>query len=160
MSVFIKANIKFTLDLIIPYIKLYRRRHNGLYYTKTSSLSTLNDHTQAHHTRQYSSEKWSARRRDLYLTTHNTQKIHPCPRRDSNSQFQQSSGSRPLALDRAITRMTVGIRQPFPNYRTIWTWIVDFTRQLLYSRRESCLSSLDRSRDEPHIRSKSLWRKK
>jgi len=32
-------------------------------------------------------DEWSARRRDLYLTTHNTQTTtdrHPCPRRDSN----------------------------------------------------------------------------
>ena len=36
-------------------------------------------------------DEWSAQRRDFYLTTHNT----PCPRRDSNPQFQQASGLRP-----------------------------------------------------------------
>ena len=38
----------------------------------------------------------SARRRDLYLTTHNTYKRHPCPRRDSNPQSQQASRRRPM----------------------------------------------------------------
>jgi hypothetical protein len=33
-------------------------------------------------------DEWSARRRDLYLTTHNI----PCPRRDSNPQSQQAIG--------------------------------------------------------------------
>jgi len=41
--------------------------------------------------------EWSARRTDLYLTTHNTYKTgsHPRFRRDSNPQFQQASGRRP-----------------------------------------------------------------
>jgi hypothetical protein len=34
-------------------------------------------------------DEWSARRRDLYLTTHNTTDRHPCPRRDSNPQSQR-----------------------------------------------------------------------
>ena len=39
--------------------------------------------------------EWSARRRDLFLTTHNTHNKHPCPRWDSNPQSQQASGRRP-----------------------------------------------------------------
>ena len=39
-------------------------------------------------------DEWSARRRDLYLTTHNTHNRHPYPRRDSNPQSQQVSGRR------------------------------------------------------------------
>jgi hypothetical protein len=35
-------------------------------------------------------DEWSAPRRDLYLTTHNTYDRHPCPRRDSNPQSQQA----------------------------------------------------------------------
>jgi hypothetical protein len=39
---------------------------------------------------------WSFRRRDLYLTTHNTHKRQTSvPRRDSNPQSQQPSGRRP-----------------------------------------------------------------
>ena len=44
-------------------------------------------------------DEWSARRRDLYLTTHNTHNRqtdkYPCPRWDSNPQSQQASGRRP-----------------------------------------------------------------
>ena len=41
-------------------------------------------------------EEESARRRDLYLTTHNIHKRqHPCHRRNSNPQSQQASGRRP-----------------------------------------------------------------
>ena len=40
-------------------------------------------------------DEWSARRRDLYLTTHNTLNRHPCPRRDSNPQSQQANSRRP-----------------------------------------------------------------
>ena len=40
-------------------------------------------------------DEWSARRRDLYLTTHNTHNKHPCHRWDSNPRSQQTSGRRP-----------------------------------------------------------------
>ena len=40
-------------------------------------------------------DEWSAPRRDLYLTTHNTHNKHPCPRWDSNPRSQQVSGRRP-----------------------------------------------------------------
>ena len=36
----------------------------------------------------------SARRRNLYLTTHDTHNRHPCPRRDSNPKSQPASGRR------------------------------------------------------------------
>jgi len=36
-------------------------------------------------------DQWSARRRDLYLTTHSTHNKHPCPRWDSNPRSQQAS---------------------------------------------------------------------
>ena len=39
-------------------------------------------------------DEWSARHRDLYLTTSNTHKRHPCPQLDSNPQSQQASGRR------------------------------------------------------------------
>jgi hypothetical protein len=40
-------------------------------------------------------DEWSARHRDLHLTTHNTRDKHSCPRRDSKPQFQQARGRRP-----------------------------------------------------------------
>ena len=47
---------------------------NSFYWAGMYSLSKLHDHTQTRHTRW----EWSARRRDLYLTTNNTHKRHPC----------------------------------------------------------------------------------
>ena len=42
-------------------------------------------------------DEWSARRRDLYLTTHNTHNRQTSmPLQDSNPQSQESSGHRPL----------------------------------------------------------------
>jgi len=42
-------------------------------------------------------DEWSARRRDLYLKTHNTHNTQiSMPRRDSNPQSQQASGRRPM----------------------------------------------------------------
>jgi len=38
-------------------------------------------------------DEWSARRRDLYVTTLTTDR-HPCPRLDSNPQSQQANGRR------------------------------------------------------------------
>jgi hypothetical protein len=48
-------------------------------------------------------DEWSARHRDLYLTTHNTHKKHPFFRWDSNPQSQQASGRTPTPLDHAAT---------------------------------------------------------
>jgi hypothetical protein len=38
--------------------------------------------------------EWSARRRDLYLTIHNTHNKYPCPRWNSNPRSQQAIGHR------------------------------------------------------------------
>ena len=40
-------------------------------------------------------DEWSARRRNLYRTTHNTHNRHSRDRRNSNPQYQQTSGRRP-----------------------------------------------------------------
>jgi len=62
-----------------------------------SSFTRFVDHTQRRTTfGKTPLDKWSARRRDLYLTTHNTTTDkHPCPRWDSNPRSQQASGRRP-----------------------------------------------------------------
>ena len=58
-------------------------------------LEVFRDHTQRHTTvGRTPLDEWSARLRDLYLTTLTTDK-HPYPRQDSNPQTQQASGSRP-----------------------------------------------------------------
>ena len=62
-----------------------------------SSLTRFLDHTQRRITvGRTPLDEWSARRRDLYLTTHNTYNKHPCPRWDSNPRSQQASGRRPM----------------------------------------------------------------
>jgi hypothetical protein len=54
-----------------------------------SSFFRFLDHTQRRITvGRTPLDEWSARRRDLYLTTHNTQNKHPCPRWDSNPRSQ------------------------------------------------------------------------
>ena len=61
-----------------------------------SSFMRFLDHTQRRTTVcRTPLNEWSARCRDLYLTTHNTDNRHPCPRWDSNSQTQETSGRRP-----------------------------------------------------------------
>jgi len=95
-----------------------------------SSFLRFLDHTQRRTTvGRTPLDEWSARRRDLYLTTHTTDK-HPCPQWDSNPRSQQASGRRPLALDRAATGIGLGIYYKPVNYcdftkqdRQIWTYI-------------------------------------
>jgi hypothetical protein len=61
---------------------------------QASSFTRFLDHTQRRTTVGSTPlDQWSARRRDLYLTTHNT--LSPCPRWDSNPQFLQANGCRP-----------------------------------------------------------------
>jgi len=61
-----------------------------------SSRTRFLDHTQRRATvGRTPLDEWSIRRRDLYLTTHNTHDRHPCPRWDSNPRSQQASGRRP-----------------------------------------------------------------
>ena len=76
---------------------------------RVSSFSRFHDHTHTHHTRKFPLDKWWARRRDIYLTTHNT---HNPSHRDSNSHSQQTSDSRvapkterPLASVRLILQI-------------------------------------------------------
>jgi hypothetical protein len=62
-----------------------------------SSFLRFLDHTQRRTTvGRTSLDKWSARRKDLYVTTHNSHNRHPSiPPWDSNPQSQQACGLRP-----------------------------------------------------------------
>jgi hypothetical protein len=63
-------------------------------WARVSSFTRFLDHTQRRTTvSRPPLDDWLARRRDLYLTTHN---IHPYPRWDSNPQSEQASGRRPM----------------------------------------------------------------
>jgi hypothetical protein len=65
-------------------------------WARPFSFTRFLDHTQRRTTvGRTPLDERSARRRDLYLTTHNTHVRHPCLRWDSNPQSQQASGRRP-----------------------------------------------------------------
>ena len=84
----------------------------------SSFLVRFLDHTQRRATvGRTPLDEWSARRRDLYLTTHNTHKDkHPCLRRDSNPQTQQASWPQTYALDRATIGTGRPLRYLLKNY--------------------------------------------
>ena len=65
------------------------------HWAKASLFMRFLDHTWCTTAGRTPPDEWSARRRDLYLTTHNTHDRHPCPRWDSNPQSRQTSGRRP-----------------------------------------------------------------
>ena len=69
----------------------------GLTRAMASSFLRFLDHTQRHITvGRTPLDEWSARRRDLYLTTNNTHNRQiSMPSVDSNPQPQQASGRRP-----------------------------------------------------------------
>jgi len=68
-------------------------------WAMASSFPRLLDHTQRRTTvGRTPLDEWTARRRDLYLKTHNTHKRHSCPRWDSNPQSQQASGLRRIYI--------------------------------------------------------------
>ena len=63
-------------------------------WARPSSFTRFLDHTQRRTTvGRTPLDEWSARRRDLYLTTHNRQTS--ISRRDSNPKSQHASGRRP-----------------------------------------------------------------
>jgi hypothetical protein len=61
------------------------------------SFTRFLDHTQRRATVDRTPvDEWSARRRDLYLTTHNTHNKLPWPQWYSNPRLQQASGRSPM----------------------------------------------------------------
>ena len=61
-----------------------------------SSRTRFLDHTKRRATiGRVPLDEWLIRRRDFYLTTHNTHDKHPCPRWDPKPRSQQASGRRP-----------------------------------------------------------------
>jgi hypothetical protein len=76
------------------YIQLYAKS------TRSRITKYFADHTQRRNTvGKTPLDEWSARRRDLYQTTHATEG-NQCLERDLNLQFQQVSGRRPAPLPR------------------------------------------------------------
>ena len=72
-------------------------------WARASSFLRFLDHTQRRTTvGRTPLDEWSVRRRDLYLTSHNTYNKHACPRRDFNPHLNS-----PAALDRAATSIII-----------------------------------------------------
>jgi len=96
-------------------------------WASAPSFTNFLDHTQRRTTiGRTPLDEWSARRRDLFLTTHNTNNRHTCPRWDSNPQSQQASGRRPtpwtawpLGLAECLycQKIKRGLREPISNTR-------------------------------------------
>ena len=83
----------YSSDLLNPvsYMFVFGATPPPLQWAMASSFTRFLDHTQRRITvGRTPLEEWSARRRDLYLPTHNAHKRHPCPRWDSNSQSHQT----------------------------------------------------------------------
>ena len=64
-------------------------------WATASSFTKFLDHTRRTTVGTTPLDEWSARRRDLYLTTRNTHNRHTCSRLHSNPRSQQASGRRP-----------------------------------------------------------------
>ena len=72
------------------------RQPPPLQWVRAPSFTRFLDHTQRRSTLGRTPlDEWSARRKDLYLTTHNNHNKYPCPRWNSNPRSQQASGRRP-----------------------------------------------------------------
>jgi hypothetical protein len=78
-----------TFDCLVPGFW-----HNSPHWARASSFARFLDHTQRRTTvGRTTLDEWSARRRDLYPTKHNTHNRQTSmPRWDSNPQSQQASG--------------------------------------------------------------------
>jgi hypothetical protein len=99
---FVQMVFKSQINDILLFFSFFW--HNIPQWARASSFTRFLDHTQRRTTvGRTPVDEWSARRRDLYLTTHNTQNKHPCPRWDSSPRSQQASGPQTYVLDRAST---------------------------------------------------------
>jgi len=85
-----------TSGYYVEYINFFFLWRCGPTRARASSFMRFLDHTRLTTVGRTPLDEWSARRRDLYLTTHNTYNRQiSIPRRDSNPRSQQASGRRP-----------------------------------------------------------------
>ena len=64
---------------------------NSPHWARTSPFTKFLDHIRHTTVGRTPLDEWSVRRRDHYLTAHNTTDKHPCPRWGSNPQSQQAA---------------------------------------------------------------------
>jgi hypothetical protein len=103
--------IKPTLLCIVLQTNIFSQWRNSLQWVRASSLTRLPDHTQTHTTLGRTPlDVWSARRRDLYLTAHNTHKKQTStPPTGFEPAIPASERPQTHALDRAAT--AIGCRR-------------------------------------------------
>ena len=90
-----KRGWRLTNHLFVVYLFL----RTSLQWAMASSFTRFLGQTQQRATvGRISLDEWSAPRRNLYLTTHNTHDRHTCTRWDSNPQSQKASGRKPTPL--------------------------------------------------------------
>ena len=74
---------------------------NSPQWARASSFTWFLDHTQRRTTvGRNPLDKWSARRRDLYFTPHNTHNIHPCNRRIRTHNPSKRAAADPRLIPR------------------------------------------------------------
>jgi len=73
---------------------LFRIWRDSPPWARASSFTTFLDHTQRSTTvGRTPLDEWSARRRDLYLTTFNIHNRHPCPKWDSTHNLSRQAAA-------------------------------------------------------------------
>ena len=79
--------------------------------------------------------EWSARRRDLYLTKHNTRNRDPClPRAGFEPQFQEANSRRPTPYTAIGTEDCASDYTVLAEQSTSWgrqNWIMSFAREFI-----------------------------
>jgi len=93
MLVYYTGGVLYSFSFFLYYSDLF------LHTLVRCSVIVVPDHTQwqTHALGRIPLDEWSARRTNLYLTTHNAHDRHPWPRRHSNPQSQQASGRTPTS---------------------------------------------------------------
>ena len=126
------------------------------HWTRASSFTSILDHTQRR-TRLGRSplDEWSARRRDLYLTTHNIHNRHQCPRWDSNPTV--SAGKRPHAYALDCAETGTGSRNNYKYlfyYKTVFLLVIISTAMLDFFTRHGCCQYFNSAK----LCEASIWR--
>ena len=117
--------------------------HNHTHWTHTHTCTHACTHG------RIPLDKWSARHRDLYMTTHNTHRdIHPCPWWYLSPQSQQTRGHRPTlwtVQPQLLPQFTYLEKYCYLN--VLSKWITSFSWEVIkkteiWTQRKRCLVKL------------------
>jgi len=123
---------------------------NSLKWTRTSSLPRLHDHTQTHTIfGRTPLDEWSARRRDFYLTTHNTH---------NRQAFMSAAGFEPAPVNERPYNQALG-RAVNVNDCSMVDYI-SWLRKLLWNVAYCRTSERERERERETVSKKCTYGKK